>query len=479
MRSAQLRLSAMIPAEHSELLARQASVTFECGAADGSAPVLTEATAALRRELRESLALPAHFLAGAGHQPILWHAGILAKFIAASAIAGARAGPANWIHFLSDQDGVDAFRMDLPLRDAHGAVRRGSIRLVANDPHVARDAVAAVHPSQAAREIDLTHVASQQAVDGCLRVRTAIDQTTDAPHAGIQLARVMHICAAQWLPAPGAIVSSNALIACAGAQPIVERILSDPVANAQAFNAAVRSDPHSAKPLHIAGDSTEVPLWGVCADGRRERIGASEARRRHAQGRVLLPRAFLASGLMRVICDTFVHGTGGARYERVAEQWWRAFLGIELPSFATASATLVPEPERLGLRADLTTGNAVTWRRAWWDPTQLDRPPEQAPDSHKMLEPVRAAILARIAQAPRRSAARRDGYRALTAHIDALRFSQRARLDALKHTESAQLAAGAQRALLHDRTWPFVLLADASITAMATTIIQRINAPAS
>lgn len=453
------------------------AVTLEHRSGLNQTPLMRETVATLRQELRDSLGLPAHFLAGAGHQPILWHAGILAKFLAASNIAQARTGPSSWVHFLSDQDAVDPFRMDVPVRDGSGSVRRSSIRLVATDPVHARDAVAAARPAQAAREIDVEQFASQGAVEGCNRVCTALDQSRGESHAGLQLARVMHACAVRWLPAPCAVVTSQALLACPPAQLILERILRDPVANAQAFNAALQSDPRAAQPLHIAGDSTEVPVWGVAADGRRERIGASEARRRLAQGRVLLPRAFLASGLMRVICDTFVHGTGGARYERVGDTWWRAHFGIELPSFATASATLLPSPSVLGMRGGIMDANPIAWRSAWWDPTRLDRKHDgPSQDTLGLIEPVRAAILARIAKAPRRSAARRDGYRSLSAYIESLRSSHRNELDALQLSESQQRIVRAERALLKDRTWPTVLLTDVAIDAMAQTIKQRVSA---
>ncbi len=456
------------------------AITFEFGSADDDTHgvhSVSGAAATLRREMRESLGLPAHFLAGAGHQPILWHAGILAKFLAAAGIARARTGPSSWVHFLSDQDAIDPFRMDVPVRDGARTIRRASIRLVASDPDRARDAVAAARPAQGAREIDAEQFASPEAVEACNRVRTAIDQTRGEATAGVQLARVMHACAARWLPAPCAVVTSHALMSPSAAQAVVERILRDPVANAQAFNAALQSDPHAAKPLHIAGDSTEVPLWGVAADGRRERIGASEARRRLAQGRMLLPRAFLASGFMRVICDTFVHGIGGARYERVGEAWWRTFLGIELPSFATASATLLPSPAALGLRADAAAANSVAWRSAWWDPTRLDRNIEGVPRVDRgLIEPVRAAMLARIAEAPRRSAARRDGYRALSAYIETLRVSHRGELEALHRSESQQRTVRSEHALLRDRTWPTVLLADSAIDEMAQAITARISA---
>ncbi len=429
-------------------------------------------TATLRAQLRESLKLPSHRLSGAGHQAIVWHSGILAKFIAASTLATTHCEAASWVHFVSDQDANDPFRMDLPVLDSAGTTRRTSMRLAHPEPGIAPHAVAAARAAQSSLECDGRTLASRAARDALARVCSEIDATRDAVHAGVQLAQVMQRCAARWVSPPCTTVTSDALLNCTRAREVLERILRDPVANANAFNAALRMDPRAAQPLHLAGESTEVPLWGVRNDGVRERIGAAEARRRLGQGRLLLPRAFLASGLMRIICDRFVHGSGGARYERVGDAWWKEFLGVQLPSFDVVTATLYPDPATLGCTDASVAPDAISFRRAWWDPTRC----ESAQQPRGWIEPARAALLQRIDAAPRRSAARRAAYRALTEHIECLRAMHRPRLASLSDRESRNRISRAQRALCLDRTWPFVLQSNDAIDTMAKPIIDRFTA---
>ncbi len=52
------------------------------------------------------------------------------------------------------------------------------------------------------------------------------------------------------------------------------------------------------------------------------------------------PRALALTLFVRLcVCDLFVHGLGGARYDRVVEQVAREFFGLELPAFAVLTGT--------------------------------------------------------------------------------------------------------------------------------------------
>ena len=425
----------------------------------------------LRNQLRDSLHIPSGFVAGAGHQPINLHCGILAKFIAASSAAQTHGPTGQWVHFLSDQDVVDPFRMDLPVRERNGTIRRSSLRLALEQPQFASDAVPFARPAQSPRRPDIDTIASPAASNAMDNVIAAMRDACDSTNAGIQMARVMMRCAKRWVNPPCAIVESRSLLACDAAQSILQKMFAAPEQCAAIFNAALKLDPRSARPLRENGSRSEVPVWGVRADGYRERIDAVEARRRWESGIPLLPRAFLASGLMRLTCDLFFHGTGGVRYERVGDQWWRDFLDIDLPEFGSATATVVPVASDLGLDFDPHSQQHASWREAWWDPTRLDR----QHDSHPMIEPARAALLQRIADAPRKSTDRRAAYRALCDHIKALRQSRSAELSSLEIAEGESKSIRAQIALANDRTWPFVLMREASIDSMAKSIRESIG----
>ena len=424
----------------------------------------------IRSELRDSLKIPSGFVAGAGHQPIVWHAGILAKFVAASSVADAHGPSGQWIHFLSDQDVIDPFRIDLPARDRNGSVRRSSLRLTLENSHISSNAVPFARPAQSAIHLGNEAIASPAASAVLDQVIAAINRASDAPNAGVQMARAMLHCANRWVNPPTAIVESRSLLMCDAAREILQKIFAAPEECAVHFNAALKFDSRAARPLRENGLRSEVPVWGVREDGCRERIDAVEAQRRFDRGLPLLPRAFLASGLMRLTCDLFFHGTGGVRYERVGERWWRDFLDVQLPDFGSATATIIPLPSDLGLNFDPHTLPLATWREAWWDPTRLDR----AHDSHSMIEPTRAALLQRIADAPRKSRERRADYRALCDHINSLRQRHSTELASLELTETKGKALRTQRALANDRTWPFGLMRESSVDLMATAIRDQI-----
>lgn len=433
---------------------------------------LSPLASTLRSQLRDSLQIPKGFVAGTGHQPIALHCGLLAKFIAASSVAKAHGPQSCWVHFLSDQDVVDPFRMDVPVLERTGNVRRTSLRLALEQPQLAIDAVPFARPAQSPRRPDIETLASPAASTAMDKVIEAMRAACDSPNAGVQMARTMMQCASRWVNPPCAIVQSRSLLMCDAAQSILQKIFAAPEQCAAVFNAALKLDPRSARPLRENGSRSEVPVWGVRADGCRERIDALEARRRCESGMPLLPRAFLASGLMRLTCDLFFHGTGGVRYERVGDRWWRDFLDIELPEFGSATATVVPFASDLGIHFNTNALQQPSWRQAWWDPTRLDRDNEESP---AMIEPNRVALLQEIQDAPRKSTQRRAAYRALCDHINALRQSRSAELSSLEIAEGESKSIRAQIALANDRTWPFVLMREATIDSMANSIRNHID----
>jgi hypothetical protein len=92
-----------------------------------------------------------------------------------------------------------------------------------------------------------------------------------------------------------------------------------------------------------------------------------------------------------------------------------------------------------------------------------------------MIEPNRVALLQAIQDAPRKSTQRRAAYRALCDHINALRKIKSAELTSLENVEKQSKSIRAQIALANDRTWPFVLMREATIDSMANSIRHHID----
>lgn len=451
------------------LMSEAGAIDFRIDVPPAPAP-LTGIAADIRRHMRTALGLPLGVregvVTGAGHQPVVWHAGLLAKFIAASADAAVLAPTDTegvWLHFISDQDLVEPSRIDLPVREVGGAVRRSAVQFSAawargNDlrasawyppfPPTASTAVCASDASTAARDAFLRQLEVNQ------REATA----------AMQFAKSVGSCAQVWTGQPALVIGSAALLQAAA--PLVEQILQEPERSAVAFNEALREDPHAARPLRVAGDRSEVPLWRVARDGSRERISADEARHALGSGTLLLPRAFLASGLLRICCDCFYHGTGGARYERVGEVWWKRFFDIDLPPFGMATATMLPTPTALGITAAPPLPR-ISHRRMWWNPHLLT--------SDRSQHDTRAALVQRIMQAPRRSAERAARYAALHEWIARERTAGTNELDQILREEHTHRCAHAQASLAHDRTWPFLLLEPSALDALTAAITRAVQ----
>ena len=85
---------------------------------------------------------------------------------------------------------------------------------------------------------------------------------------------------------------------------------------------------------------------------------------RHRRVR-LAPRALSLTMFLRLfVCDLFVHGIGGGLYDQVTDRITRAWLGIEPPAFAVATATLYHKLAEGRRRIDLSALRQEEHKRA-------------------------------------------------------------------------------------------------------------------
>jgi hypothetical protein len=109
--------------------------------------------------------------------------------------------------------------------------------------------------------------------------------------------------------------------------------------------------------LGKSGDSWEAPFWTLAGD-KRERLYVTPAGRIVTQdgstdipiGAVIggtlpiRPRAITLSLYMRLlVCDLFIHGVGGAKYDHVTDGIIREYYGVTPPGYAVVSVTLHPD----------------------------------------------------------------------------------------------------------------------------------------
>jgi hypothetical protein len=129
----------------------------------------------------------------------------------------------------------------------------------------------------------------------------------------------------------------------------------------------IRSSSHPVPALAAEGDSWELPFWiGTERDPQRRRLFQKRVsggwlihdlgdvtfrlpetpeqgwlQSAEKEGVRIRPRALVTTLFARLmLCDVFIHGTGGARYDEFNDALIREFFRIDAPQFVTATATI-------------------------------------------------------------------------------------------------------------------------------------------
>ena len=343
---------------------------------------------ALRRRLRQDLGLTGPVIA-TGHQPEFYHAGVLAKTIAALALAAAHGGTA--VYLTVDSDVPKSPRLTLPQRTA-GGLRRIEMVLPMCDarqtyeeqPRVPRTAWLQFFGSLAA-----THEFNDQSLlptfarawltteDAAPAYCDAFDRAEAATLAALGIAPVRSLRVSQLCTTPAF-------------RTFAAHLILNAAASAQAYNAAqaayrirhdVRARGRPVPPLAERGDAIETPFWlhrpgearrrlFVTSHGPAITLWADDVRVGDVpvgalqqvepwpferDGWRLRPRALALSAFARLLlADLFIHGIGGAKYDELMEEWIAALLGAPPgPACCVSATACLPLPCREVRPADL------------------------------------------------------------------------------------------------------------------------------
>jgi hypothetical protein len=394
--------------------------------------------AATLDESRRQLGIPvgAH---GFGHQAGAWHMGILAK----QAAVAHDAPPSTSVHAIVDHDANDdATMVRAPILN-DGLVDGLLLRW---GPAVAGAATAwmpAVKRPAGRDRLGSAAWALPWIGERLHAWFDALEQHAAAPSVAVQAAMANQRVLATMGARPCAVtITTSSLMTTAAGQVVLELMLRDPGACAATFNASLVHAPRAATPLSERGDQSELPLWLMGKAGLRRRATASGVREAQAKGEPILPRAFVASGVLRLLLSRFVHGVGGGTYERAGDAWWATWIGVRPGPYSIATTT-----ELLPLRV-AQVPSVDLFRRAWTNPELLDATGRALDD--------RRTLLAAMDREPRGSAARRAAFRALREFTEALRSRHALELDDLRHHAPARAQRRAA-ALAADRTWPAIV----------------------
>ena len=372
-----------------------------------------------------------------GHQPMVFHGGILAKLIALDEAAKRTGAQALWI--VPDQDIFDASLIRLPMG------RRESLRA----EHVAlyhQDRAPTGVPTGSLPAVEIAGEALEHEVVG--ELAQWLDQfgsmETLAEQFGYGV--IEYACDRLGMAVPTMVFASQ-LMEVDSIRAVIEKMIGDSRRCVEMYNEGVALFPAAGvRALRIEGDRIELPMWGMRAGAARvaidtENVGEFEFEE-------LVPRGLLMSALCRMqLGDVFIHGLGGDVYDQISERWFGDWFGVELMPKAKVSADL---------RLDLGFGidEQVDTKTAIWKYQHSLHTPAMVGDDG--LQRRKDELVFRIESAPAKSDERRRLYRDLQVLLVAYRDQYRDEIGAFGEKAAAAKVLERQFELARDRTWAMV-----------------------
>lgn len=311
-------------------------------------------------------------LISAGHQPVLYHPGLMIKDVLADALARRYNGVAY--NIVLDTDEVDLeftypSLMDLDYSSTIAGTSRwpvqkrtvrygNSSRIVGSLELTERDRQALLKAcDEACRGLHLvlepgTRAATRKMIQ---EYRNALMKSNSILDPSTELRRLAHERLGLQIRDVRASTLFDSEAFLYFASFIAER--SDEFRNR--YNAELmryrleRKIKNQAQPLPDLDEASgELPFWYI-EDGIREPLqdeGFKKAIQSVRAGRgSIYPRAVTTSLFFRLFfCDLFIHGTGGGRYDRITENLISDFFQCDAAPFLVTTASLSMEP-----RADL------------------------------------------------------------------------------------------------------------------------------
>lgn len=411
--------------------------------ADG--PVLGRTLGEWRRETRKRIAeCDDRPIIVIGHQPEFLHPGVWAKHIVADRLARVLGGRA--INLVVDNDAPKSAALRIPVVDQAGASLR-AVRFPNPPPGQAYEQMSRL----AAGEIDRLcgevrqalgeHFAASPMSDFC-------DGLVDAGDAADWVDQM--IAGRRGAERSFGVELTDLRVSRAWWSPLLADLLLNADRFADAYNRAlawyrgefrVRGSHRPIPDLARSGDEIELPIWVYRTSEPRRRLYVA----RCGQDRVLTaegesiavltasglrscddlagllaqrggwrirPRALALTLWARLfLADLFIHGIGGAKYDRISDRIIADYFGLAPPEMACVSATLHMFPRESAAVAESAADIRRAIRDLTWNP-QRHLPYRSA---LALLIESRVAAVQRIRDLrehdPLNHAARRDAFR--------------------------------------------------------------------
>ena len=421
------------------------------------------AKAAARAELGLPIDRP---IVMVGHQAEVWHAGILAKLIAADQIAKDRGASLVWL--TPDQDDNEPTMLAYPAETHEGRLKRREWLIDPNafvrrgTPTGSRTAMEAGVVPRVAR----TEWPHERVRDGLSRIREALVARQGEASLAMQFTG-----AALDLVRDALGIQVDHVLSCSGMARgsafgmWAERMQRDAKDCVLAYNSAAQAAPEAHVRELGMGPQWELPFWALTPDRPRVPVHASE----ELPSR-FAPRALAMSGFARtLLCDAWVMGTGGEAYDAGTRQWLSTWMGrSDLAPGVIASATL-----RLSLREGPLPDPAKAARAAWQAHHARHHPGLLGRDD---LQRTRDELVAELQRAPRRSNSRRELFASLREVVHAAQREEVDSLEGLDDVASAERERLRDKDCLLDRTWPFALHDRSSLQELDAAVRSGVGA---
>lgn len=286
----------------------------------------------------------------AGHQPVIYHPGILEKITRLRSIASESAAYA--VNVAIDTDEGDGGRLLWPLRDADDVIiKQRSIGtgegLFRDQRVVSREESA---PIFAEMKRDLGSSGCVRAVEGAARAECLY-----AALEGESIVMANAIVRKSLSDGGYDEVPLSWLLEAPTVRECIQRIIRDSERFVTLYNATLETyrvehkikNPANPFPnMTVTVDEIEVPLWEIGKGSRKgvivKRGGVS------LSSNLIAPRGSIVTLLLRGMCsDLFIHGIGGGKYDQFVNAFAEAYWRNPLPRFVVASATAYLFPERV------------------------------------------------------------------------------------------------------------------------------------
>ncbi len=370
-----------------------------------------------------------------GHQPIVFHNGILAKLIALDEAAKRTNAQPVWI--VPDQDAVDLGLIRVPIGSGESLSVQMIELLPAGTlaPGVSAGLIESVPIAEPEHESlkPLAHWLDQYATIGSL-----------AQQFGY--ATIEYACDQLGIDTPRLLFASE-LFQADAIEAIIDTMRADPALCAQSYNNAVaKYSDAGVRALVIEDDRIELPLWGCRANELRVSIDSTNIN--DFAPAELLPKGVLMSALARAhLADLFIHGTGGWIYDRISEDWFADWLGIKLAPMAMVTAT-----QQLDL--GFSPGETLEVADARWQLHHARHTPAMLGDTQTQAR--KDKLVAQIHQLAPRDPQRTVLYRELQMLLDDFRHHHADELAGFVSQAKRAQDLAQQYELAMDRTWSFV-----------------------